>query len=98
MAPVAWTFDKLGRADRMFKGFHQQNLRRLKKANPFKAVGTLTTRATADILNLDAGVWYYRVRGVDGTLPTSQRGMTWSDPQYLKIVPRTFSVIRHRPL
>ena len=69
-----------------------------KKANPFKAAGTLTTRATADILNLEAGVWYYRVRGVDGTLPTSQRGMTWSDPQYLKIVPRTFSVIRHRPL
>ena len=69
-----------------------------KKANPFKAAGTLTTRATADILSLAPGVWYYRVRGVDGTLPTSQRGMTWSDPQYLKIVPRTFSVIRHRPL
>ena len=38
MAPVAWTFDKLGRADRMFKGFHQQNLRRLKKANPFRTI------------------------------------------------------------
>ncbi len=67
-----------------------------KKANPFKALGTLTTRATADIMSLQPGVWYYRVRGVDGTLPTSQRGMTWSDPQYLKIVPRTFSVVRHR--
>jgi len=38
MPPVAWTFDKLGRADRMFKGFHQQNLRRLKKANPFRTI------------------------------------------------------------
>ena len=36
MTPLGWIFDKLGRADRIFKGFHQQNLRRLKKTNPFK--------------------------------------------------------------
>jgi hypothetical protein len=37
MTPLDWTFEKLGRADRMFKAFHQRNLRRLKKANPFKS-------------------------------------------------------------
>ena len=36
MTPLGWAFDKMGRADRMFNGFHQRNLRRLKKINPFQ--------------------------------------------------------------
>lgn len=35
MTPLGWILEKLGRANRMFQGFHQRNLRRLKKANPF---------------------------------------------------------------
>ncbi len=39
----------------------------------------MTTPSTSVLINPGAGVWYYRVRGVDKTLPTKMRGMTWSD-------------------
>jgi len=65
-----------------------------KKAAPFRVVGTVETPSTAALLNLPDGVWHYRVRGVDKTLPTLRRGMTWSDPQYVKMLPRTFVRVR----
>ena len=68
-----------------------------KKANPFKAVASVTTPSTSVLVNPGAGVWYYRVRGVDKTLPTKMRGMTWSDAQYVKVLPKTFTVSKHRP-
>jgi len=61
-----------------------------KKAGPFRAVGSTTIPSTAALLNLPDGVWHYRVRGVDKTLPTLRRAMTWSEPQYVKMLPRTF--------
>lgn len=64
-----------------------------RKAYPWRTAGTLKTPATAAALNLPDGVWYYRVRGLDKTLPTAAQGMTWSDPQYVRILPRTFSVV-----
>lgn len=67
-----------------------------RKAEPFTPAGTVTTPSTSALLNLKTGVWYYRVRGVDRSLPTKQRGMTWTDPQYVKIAPRTFTVLRRR--
>ena len=68
-----------------------------KKANPFKAAGSATTPSTSVLVNPGAGVWYYRVRGVDKTLPTKMRGMTWTDPQYVKVLPKTFTVAKNRP-
>jgi Sulfotransferase domain len=35
MTPLGWILEKLGRAEGMFKSFHQRSLRRLKKRNPF---------------------------------------------------------------
>jgi hypothetical protein len=64
-----------------------------KKANPFKAAGSMKTGATSALLNLSDGVWYYRVRGLDKSIPATAQGMSWTDPQYLKIVPRSFSVL-----
>jgi len=32
------------------------------------------------------------VRGLDTTITTLRYGMTWSDPQLIKIVPRRFRV------
>jgi hypothetical protein len=69
-----------------------------RKANPFKSAGSVTTPSTSALVNLPLGVWYYRVRGVDKTLPTKLRGMTWTDPQYVKILPRSFTVMKKRPL
>jgi hypothetical protein len=65
-----------------------------RKAAPFRALGSVITPSTAALLNLPDGVWHYRVRGIDKTLPTLRRGMTWSDPQYLKIAPRVFVRVR----
>ena len=67
-----------------------------KRAVPFRPVGTAKTPATAMQLTLDPGVWYYRVRGIDGSLPTLNQGMTWSDPQYLKIAKTTYTVVKKR--
>jgi hypothetical protein len=67
-----------------------------RKASPFRPVGGVTTPSTAAVMYPDPGVWYYRVRGVDMSLPTKNRGMSWSDVQYVKIEPRTFSVQRGR--
>jgi hypothetical protein len=63
-----------------------------RKANPFRPLGSVKTASTAAMLGLDTGVWYYRVRGLDRTIPGRLQGMTWSDPQYVRIAPRTFRV------
>lgn len=63
-----------------------------KRKNPWKRAGRTVTPSTAALLNLQPGVWYYRVRGLDKSIPSLAQGMTWSDPQYLRIRPRTFIV------
>jgi hypothetical protein len=68
-----------------------------KKQSPFRPLGSLRTPNTAYLLGLDPGVWYYRVRGLDESIPGLRQGMTWSDPQYVKVSPRIFSVVRNRP-
>ena len=63
-------------------------------AYPWRTSGRLVTAATAAVLNLPAGPrpWFYRVRGLDETLPGTRIGMTWSDPVRLTVLPRTFTV------
>ena len=63
-----------------------------RRASPWKTAGTLRTPATAAMLDLEPGRWFYRVRGLDTSLATLRYGMTWSDPQRLTIVPRRFRV------
>jgi hypothetical protein len=63
-----------------------------KSRNPWKRAGRTVTPSTSALLNLAPGVWYFRVRGVDKSIPSLAQGMTWSDPQYLRIRPRTFVV------
>jgi len=62
------------------------------RASPWKTAGSLKTPATAALLSLEPGRWFYRVRGLDTTLTTLRYGMTWSDPQMVRILPRRFSV------
>jgi hypothetical protein len=64
-----------------------------RRASPFRSAGSVTTPSTSALVNLTPGVWYYRVRGVDKTLPTKARGMTWSEPQYVKLLPKSFTVV-----
>ena len=63
-----------------------------RKAYPFEVVGSKTVRGTQALLTLSEGTWHYRVRGIDTTIPGTRQGMTWSDPQYVRILPRTFYV------
>ena len=63
-----------------------------RKAYPFDVVGSKTVLGTQALLALSDGTWYYRVRGIDTTIPGTAQGMTWSDPQYVRILPRTFFI------
>jgi hypothetical protein len=63
-----------------------------KKSYPWKTAGKLVTPATSALLDLPVGHWYYRVRGLDRTLP-GLPGLTWSDVAQLTISPPTFSVV-----
>ena len=70
-----------------------------KKAAPFdpapgpgNAAGVLTG-ATAYVLPLTPGTWYYRVRGYDWSLPTGAQQMGWSDVAKLVITKPTFKVV-----
>jgi hypothetical protein len=48
---------------------------------------------TSDVLPLTSGTWYYRVRGIDFSLPTGVQQMYWSDPQKLVVSPPRFTVV-----
>jgi hypothetical protein len=65
-----------------------------RKAYPWKALGRQTTQATAATLPLKAGVWFYRVRGINNLLPGSAKAMTWSKPQLVKVARPKFKVMR----
>jgi hypothetical protein len=60
---------------------------------PWRARGTVTTAATASVLQLAPGLWYYRVRGVN-VAQVGTPAMTWSAPVALKIVRPTFQIAR----
>ncbi len=62
------------------------------KAYPWKTKGSLTTPSTTALLDLPIGTWYYRIRGLDSTLP-GPSGLTWSDPAYVQIVAPTYQVV-----
>jgi len=61
---------------------------------PFKpAAASLMTYSTAVTLPLRPGTWYYRVRGINYSLPTNAQPMSWSDPVELRIAKPTFRVL-----
>jgi hypothetical protein len=66
-----------------------------KSRYPWKTVGTpIETPATAVVLPITKpGRWYYRVRGVNPSLPSGAKTMTWSAPVELSISGDVFSVV-----
>jgi hypothetical protein len=62
-----------------------------KKAYPWRPEGNLFTFSTSANLPLKPGNWYYRVRGIDLSLPTSGQ-MTWSDKMGVVIARPKFKV------
>jgi hypothetical protein len=63
-----------------------------KKAYPWRPEGNLFTFSTSANLPLKPGNWYYRVRGIDLSLPTGSAQMTWSDKMGLVIAKPKFKV------
>ncbi len=60
---------------------------------PWRARGSAGTYATSTVLQLGAGVWYYRVRGLNAA-QVGTPAMTWSAPVAVKIVRPTFQITR----
>ena len=63
-----------------------------KKAYPWRPAGNLYTFSTSANLPLKPGSWYYRVRGIDLSLPTGSAQMTWSDKMGVVIAKPKFKV------
>jgi hypothetical protein len=52
------------------------------------------TWGTSAVLPLSPGTWWYRVRGIDFTLPTNAQFMGWSEPARIVLSKPTFTVGR----
>ena len=63
-----------------------------KKAYPWRPEGNLFTFATSANLPLKPGAWYYRVRGIDLSLPTGSAQMSWSDRLGLVVAKPKFKI------
>lgn len=58
---------------------------------PWRKRGSVKTVATTTVLNLPAGVWYYRVRGLNAA-QVGTPAMTWSAPVAVRVVRPTFTI------
>ena len=58
---------------------------------PWRARGSSFTFATSSVLNLSAGLWYYRVRGLNAA-QVGTPAMTWSAPVAVRVVRPTFKI------
>jgi len=62
---------------------------------PFKVAATpILTYATSATLPLTPGTWWYRVRGIDLSLPAGARAMAWSAPTALIVAKPKFTVVK----
>lgn len=58
---------------------------------PWRTRGSAATHATSSVLQLGAGVWYYRVRGLNSA-QIGTPAMAWSAPVGVKVVRPTFRI------
>jgi hypothetical protein len=74
-------------------GAHEYEVQWSRTLNPWRPEATpLTTPATAAVLPVKAGRWYYKVRGLNPSLPKKPE-MTWSKPVSLRVAKPRFRVI-----
>lgn len=53
----------------------------------------LMTGSTSVVLPVSPGIWWYRVRGFDYSLPTGAQQMSWSDPVQLVVAAPRFKLV-----
>jgi hypothetical protein len=51
------------------------------------------TASTSMVLPVGPGIWWYRVRGFDYSLPTGAQQMSWSDPARLVVAKPSFKIL-----
>ena len=75
-------------------GADQYQVQWSKTRYPWVKAGEKFTFATSALLTLEPGVWFYRVRGVNFSLPGTARAMSWSAPVGVKVAKPTFAVVK----
>jgi len=75
-------------------GADQYQLQWSKTRYPWRTAGEKFTYATSSLLTLAPGAWYYRIRGVNFSLPGTARAMSWSAPVAIKVAKPTFAVVK----
>ena len=61
-------------------GADQYQVQWSKRGYPWRKEGEKLTYATSALLTLEPGRWFYRVRGINFSMPGTARAMTWSAP------------------
>jgi hypothetical protein len=74
-------------------GAHEYEIQVSPTLSPWRTLGSLKTGATSALLQLPAGRWYYRVRGLNYLLPAKPE-MTWSQAMTLRIAKPRFKIVR----
>jgi hypothetical protein len=75
-------------------GAHDYEVQWSRTLNPWRPEGTpLATPATAAVLPVTAGRWYYKVRGLNPSLPKRPE-MTWSKPVSVRVAKPRFRIVR----
>jgi hypothetical protein len=75
-------------------GADQYQVQWSKTKYPWRKEGEKLTYATSVLLPVTPGRWWYRVRGINFSLPGTARAMTWSDPVALTVAKPTFTVVK----
>jgi hypothetical protein len=60
---------------------------------PWRTAGKTLTYSTSAVLPLGPGTWYYRVRGIDFSLPGTAQQMSWSTPTVVEVAKPTFAIV-----
>ncbi len=75
-------------------GADQYQVQWSKQRYPWKTEGEKLTYATSALLPVAPGRWWYRVRGINFSLPGTARAMTWSAPIELRLTKPTFKIVK----
>jgi len=75
-------------------GADQYQVQWSKTKYPWRKEGEKLTYATSALLPVTPGIWWYRIRGINFSLPGTARAMTWSDPVGLRVATPTFTVVK----
>jgi hypothetical protein len=75
-------------------GADQYQVQWSKSRYPWRTEGEKLTYATSALLPVAPGRWWYRIRGINFSLPGTARAMTWSAPNELRVTKPTFKVVK----